>query len=146
MYNRLNDEIKQAMIEKNIDKKDVLKQIKSKSEALAKEDTLNGINKDINSYVQDAATKELKQLNQTLDAIKSKPESDLYKSTVYKIEIVKSYLPTQMSEDEIKAKIERIKSENADIDNKGRLTGIIMKELKGKADNATIAKIIKEIL
>ncbi len=136
LYEQIVADIKSAMLEKNTDKKDVLKQIKMKTDAIAKETKADVTDEMVNQ----AISKELKQLNQTLDAIKSKPDSDLYKSTVTKIDILKSYLPKQLSAEEIKAEIENIKANNSELKG-GQLLGVIMKTLKGKADN----KLIKEI-
>ena len=136
LYDVITADIKSAMIEKNVDKKNVLKQIKMKSDAIVKESK----SEMTDEVVQQAITKELKQLNQTFDAIKDKTDSELYISTVKKIEILKAYLPKQLSESEIKIKVDKIKAENPDM-KKGQLLGIIMRTLKGKADN----KIIKEV-
>ena len=136
LYNVITAEIKSAMIEKNVDKKDVLKQIKMKSDAIVKESK----SEMTDEVVQQAIAKELKQLNQTFDAIKDKTDTELYASTVKKIGILNSYLPKQLSEYEIKIEVDKIKAENPDM-KKGQLLGIVMKTLKGKADN----KVIKEV-
>lgn len=140
LYETIMSNIKDAMKEKNTTLKDVLKQVKSKVQATAKENKTE-ITDEI---VIDAINKELKQLNQTLDAIKSKPESELFKSTMEKITILKAYLPEQMSEDDIAIEIQKIISENSGIP-VGKLTGIVMKTLKGKADNKTIKKVFDKI-
>lgn len=140
LYETIMFNIKDAMKEKNTTLKDVLKQVKSKVQATAKENKTE-ITDEI---VIDAINKELKQLNQTLDAIKSKSESELFKSTMEKITILKAYLPEQMSEDDIAIEIQKIISENSGIP-VGKLTGIVMKTLKGKADNKTIKKVFDKI-
>ena len=140
LYETIMSNIKDAMKEKNTTLKDVLKQVKSKVQATAKENKTE-ITDEI---VIDAINRELKQLNQTLDAIKSKPESELFKSTMEKITILKAYLPEQMSEDDIAIEIQKIISENSGIP-VGKLTGIVMKTLKGKADNKTIKKVFDKI-
>lgn len=140
LYETIMSNIKDAMKEKNTTLKDVLKQVQTKAQATAKENKTE-ITDEI---VIDAINKELKQLNQTLDAIKSKPESELFKSTMKKITILKAYLPEQMSEDDIAKEIQKIISENSGIP-VGKLTGIVMKALKGKADNKTIKKVFDKI-
>lgn len=140
LYETVMSNIKDAMKEKNTILKDVLKQVQTKAQATAKENKTE-ITDEI---VIDAINKELKQLNQTLDAVKSKPESDLFMSTMEKITILKAYLPEQMSEDEIANEIKQIISENTDVPI-GKLTGIVMKSLKGKADNKVIKKVFDEI-
>ena len=141
LYETIMSNIKDAMKEKNTTLKDVLKQVQTKAQATAKESKTE-ITDEI---VIDAINKELKQLNQTLDAVKSKPESDLFKSTMEKITILKAYLPEQLSEDEIAKEIRKIMFENEGIPS-GKLTGIVMKTLKGKADNLTIKKVLDTII
>ena len=140
LYETITSNIKDAMREKNSTLKDVLKQVQAKAQATAKENKTE-ITDEI---VINSINKELKQLNQTLEAVKSKPESDLFKSTMEKITILKRYLPEQLSEDEIAKEIRRIKFENEGIA-PGKLTGIVMKQLKGKADNITIKKVLDSL-
>lgn len=141
LYETIQQNIKDAMKNKNTTLKDVLKQVQTKVQATAKEKKVE-ITDEI---VIDAVNKELKQLNQTLDAVKSKPDSELFKSTVEKINILKTYLPEQLSDDEIRAEVEKVISENADVP-KGKLTGMIMKQLKGRAEPARIKSVIDSLL
>lgn len=140
MYETIVSNIKYAMKNKNKNLKDVLKQVQIKAQATAKENKVEITDQ----IVIDAINKEIKQLNQTLDAIKSKPESDLFKSTIEKINILKTYLPEQLSEEEIEREIREIMFNNTGIPI-GRLTGIVMKTLKGKADNITIKKVLDRV-
>lgn len=140
IYEIILNDIKIAMKEKDTDKKDVLKQVQIKVQADSKENK-----KEItDEMVLSAITKELKQLNQTKDAISSKPDAPLYQSTTRKIDILNAYLPEQMSVDEIKTEIKKIMMNNPDVTG-GKLTGLIMKTLKGKADNKIIKECIDEV-
>lgn len=140
IYEIILNDIKIAMKEKDTDKKDVLKQVQIKVQADSKENK-----KEItDEMVLSAITKELKQLNQTKDAISSKPDAPLYQSTKRKIGILGTYLPEQMSVEEIKAEIKKIMINNPDVTG-GKLTGLIMKTLKGKADNKIIKECIDEV-
>lgn len=141
LYETILNDIKAAMKNKNTTLKDVLKQVQSKAQAIAKE-AKTEITDEI---TVEAINKELKQLNQTLDSIKSMSESNLFKSTTEKIEMLKKYLPEPLTEEEIAREIRRIMHSNDGV-SAGKLTGIIMKELKGKADNITIKKVIDNII
>ena len=141
LYETIMSNIKDAMKEKNTTLKDVLKQVQTKAQATAKENKTE-ITDEI---VIDAINKELKQLNQTLDAVKSKTESELFKSTMEKITILKAYLPEQMSEDDIAKEIRKIMFENEGAPSV-KLTGIVMKTLKGKADNVTIKQVLDTLI
>ena len=141
LYDVIMSDIKEAMKTKNICKRDVLKQVQSKAQADAKEKKVE-ISDEI---VLNAITKELKQLNQTKDAISSKPSSDLYKSTDEKILILQGYLPEQLSEEDCLHEVEKLLSSVQDLP-KGKCIGFVMKELNGKADKKLIKQCIDTLL
>lgn len=62
--------------------------------------------------------------------------------------IIESYLPEQMSEDELMLKVKEI-ADQAEIKDKtgfGKLMGLVMKELKGKADGNLIRQTVEKVL
>jgi len=65
----------------------------------------------------------------------------------FEIEILKSYLPTLMTEDEIEEAIHFVTSTmDASEFNTGRIMGAFNKEFKGKADNKIVSQKVKEFL
>jgi uncharacterized protein YqeY len=60
------------------------------------------------------------------------------------LEYIKPYLPTLMDEVLIRSILESYK--NTGIDDMGKMMGAFNKEYKGKADNALVSKIVKEVL
>ena len=60
------------------------------------------------------------------------------------LEYIKPYLPQMMDEVLIRSIIESYK--NTGILNVGQMMGTFNKEYKGKADNALVSKIVKEVL
>lgn len=141
MYNKVMSEIKEAMKNKETDKRDVLKMAVAKAQAIAKESKCDVDN----NIMMTAIQKELKQLSQTKDSLKGKEDSDLYKSTLYKIEILNAYLPKMMDEEAVAETVELLLS-NKGINNKGAAMKIVMADLKGKADNKVISKCVDEFL
>lgn len=135
MFKKIQDEIKSAMRDKDIDKKGVLKMVSSKAQMIAKEKKSDVTDE----IVSNAIKKELKQLNQTKDSLKGYEDSDLFKSTMNKIQILSGYLPKEMNKEEVEAKVAEILSK-VDYPNFGAKMKAVMAELKGKADN----KVIKE--
>ena len=57
-------------------------------------------------------------------------------------------MPKQLSEDEIKEKIKLKLNEidNVSLKDMGRLMGLLMKEMSGKADGKIISKVLKKQL
>jgi len=64
------------------------------------------------------------------------------------IEILKKYLPEQLSEEELKKLVEEsiAKTGAKEIKDMGRIMADLMPKVKGKADNSDISRIIKELL
>ena len=75
--------------------------------------------------------------------------TDLIEETKQKIAILESYLPQQLSEEEIKQAIEAIMQEKQLLPEK-KSQGIIMKEMmaryKGQTDGKTVNKVLGTIL
>ena len=63
------------------------------------------------------------------------------------IEILKKYLPEQLSDEELKKLIEEsvAKTEAKEMKDMGRVMADLMPKVKGRADNSEISRIIKEI-
>lgn len=141
MHNNIQAAIKDAMKSKDVDKRDALKMALSKAQAIAK-DKKSDITDDI---MLDGIRKELKQLNQTKDSLESRQESDLYKSTIYKIEVLSGYLPAMISGNELVGKVNEI-LHAVGATNKGQCMKSVMAELKGKADNKEIANCVDNYL
>ena len=65
------------------------------------------------------------------------------------IEILKAYLPEEMGEEEIKAKVKEIAEKleiEANMKSMGKLMKSVMAELKDKADGSAVNKAVKEFL
>ena len=88
---------------------------------------------------------ELKQLEESLKEQKNALRDDLTQATQDKIEILRAMLPEQISDEELKAQIERIVSA---LDDKSFPSAIrqCMSELKSKADGGKIAQTLKAVL
>lgn len=62
--------------------------------------------------------------------------------------ILLTYLPEQLGEDEIRAEVQKTISELGASGNKdmGRVIGAVMAKLKGRVDGGAVSKIVKELL
>ena len=145
MYQKIHEAIKVAMKAKDTDKKDVLKMAVTKAQAIAKEQKC-----EVTDEIRlEGIQKELKQLNQTKDSLANCQDSDLYKSTMNKIAVLNEYLPKMMDEDEVMQAVRDILFRSTmDLKNlnKGAAMKLVMPQLKGKAENKTIAKCVDVVL
>ena len=92
-----------------------------------------------------------KELKQTKEELESIPDSrpELKEKAQQKIAIIESYLPKQMSDDEIRDALEKIIAEKG-LDHTKKSQGQVMKammaEYKGKTDGMTVARVLGTLL
>ncbi|MCH4019326.1 MAG: GatB/YqeY domain-containing protein [Erysipelotrichaceae bacterium] len=92
-----------------------------------------------------------KELKQTKEELESIPDSrpELKEKAQQKIAIIESYLPKQMSDDEIREALEKIIAEKG-LDHTKKSQGQVMKammaEYKGKTDGKTVSKVLGTLL
>lgn len=153
LYLQIKEEIKTAMKNKDTEKRDVLKMVVDKAKAIVKEKNPTNVTEDIpDNVILQAIQKEVKQLNQTKDALKDKENTDLYASTTLKIGILSEYLPTQMTENELEKYIESelIELTGVNVEISPKIKGMVMKnimpKLKGKADSRLINQVVDRLL
>ncbi|MBR3693422.1 MAG: GatB/YqeY domain-containing protein [Erysipelotrichales bacterium] len=94
--------------------------------------------------------KELKQTNETLSTI-PESRSEMIADTKRKIEIIQSYLPKQMSKEEVKEyiiqKINGLKEKGEEVPELSpkNYNKMLMSELAGRSDGKTIASAVVEL-
>lgn len=146
LYLEIKNQIKNAMKNKDSVTRDCLKMVVDKARNIQKEKSTNNVSEDISDDVMIQAVKsELKQLNQTKDALKGKETSELYLETEHKMAILNVYLPTQMTGEELgRAVFNIINAGN--YANFGDAMRDVMKELRGKADNKLIKETVEKYI
>ena len=142
---KINDEIKLSMKEKNVDKLSALRSVKS---AILLELTKDGKTNMSDEIAIQIISKLVKQRKESASIFKSKNRLDLEKEELSQIKYLEVYLPKQLSEDEIEEYIRAKLNEmdNVSLKDMGRLMGLLVKELSGKADGKIISKILKRKL
>lgn len=138
LLEKINGEIKEAMVSKDADKRDVLRSIKSRANLMAKEGHTE-INDDL---IIKAVQKEMKEMTQALTSFKDNTDNDVYKSYKYRLSLIEKYLPSMMSEEEVVEAVKNILS-NLEDASFGEKMKAVMSELKGKADGKLIQKAVK---
>lgn len=144
LLKQLRKENMQAMKDRDNVKKGVLSLVIS-AIALAEKESGTELSKaDELTYVQ----KELKQQRESL-AETPASRTDLIEETNKKIAILESYLPKQLSDEEIKEAVEKImKDQNLEPVKKsqGKIMKTIMAEYKGQVDGKRVNQILGTIL
>lgn len=86
----------------------------------------------------------VKQRKDSIEQFEKGGRRDLVEAEKAEMIILETYLPVQMSKEEVTVYIKKKISEAGGVDNskKGQFMGSIMKDLKGKADGALVKEII----
>tara|TARA_B100001115_G_scaffold180703_1_gene173519 strand:- start:247 stop:702 length:456 start_codon:yes stop_codon:yes gene_type:complete len=142
---KINNEIKLSMKEKNVDKLAALRSVKS---AILLELTKDGKTNMSDEIAIQIISKLVKQRKESASIFKSKNRADLEKEELSQIKYLEVYLPKQLSEVEIEEYITTKLNEidSVSLKDMGRLMGLLMKELSAKADGKIISKILKKKL
>jgi len=87
--------------------------------------------------------KEAKQRRDSIEQYRAGNREDLALHEESELKVIEGFLPEKMGEDEVRAEIKKIISINEGQDF-GRTMGMVMGQLKGKADGALVQRIVRE--
>jgi uncharacterized protein YqeY len=141
-------DMKSAMKAKDQDKLRVLRSLKTAimekeiSERKAGEANLN------DEQVTQVLMKAAKQRKDSIEQFEEAGRDDLASKERVELEIIESYLPEMMGEEEIRELVQRrIKELGAtSMSDMGKVMGALMPEVKGKADGSLVNKVVREEL
>lgn len=141
-------DLKQAMKNKEQDKLRVLRSIKSKLLEREISERKGGEGEISDEQTIEVLMKAAKQRKESIEQFEKGDRNDLADAEKEELEIINSYLPEMLSEEEVrditKEKIEELGAE--DISDMGQVMGVLMQELKGKAEGSVVSKVVKEEL
>lgn len=148
LYDRIQQDMKEAMKARDSLKTNTLRSVISsvKMYLASSEEARSGELTD--EIVIGLVRKEAKKREESIEAYRKAERNDLVQSESEELEILKSYLPEEMSPDEIRAvalkTIEDLKANNpSDL---GKVMRELMVRLKGKVDGKLVNKIVRELL
>ena len=92
--------------------------------------------------------KEVKKRKESIALYKQGKRDDLVEKETKELAILQAYLPEQMSEDEVRKIVEQTISETgaSSIADMGKVMGILMPKVKGKADGSLVSNLVKQAL
>ena len=142
---RINADIKAAMLAKERKKLDALRAVKSAILLLK----TNGSGDAISEEAEIACLQKLvKQRKESAELYKPQNRMDLYEDEAFQQAVIEAYLPEQMSEEEIRTELQKIISETgaSSVKDMGKVMGAAQKAFAGRADNKVVSTIVKELL
>jgi uncharacterized protein YqeY len=140
---KVNAEIKTAMLAKDAKKLEALRGIKAV--VLLLKTSPEGLTED---SVNKALQKEVKKRKESAEIYKSQNRADLEGEEMFQAAVIEAYLPKQMGEDDIKVELVKIiasvgASGPGDV---GKVMGAASKAFAGKADNKIVSALVKQLL
>jgi uncharacterized protein YqeY len=143
---QIEADIKKAMLAKNKDELRALRAIKSMI-LLAQSEKGASDQLSAESEIK-ILQKAAKQRTDSLTLYKEQKRDDLAEIEAGELEVIKRYLPEQLSEEDLAKKIGEIieKVGATSMQDMGKVMGIASKELAGKSDGKTISQVVKKLL
>ncbi|RBP94091.1 hypothetical protein DFO70_105335 [Cytobacillus firmus] len=144
LLERLNEDMKQAMRNKEKEKLTVIRMIKAslQNEAIK-------LGEDLNEEQElTVLSREVKQRKDSLHEFEKAGREDLVEKIRTELQYVELYMPKQLSEDEVSKIVaetvaETGASSKADM---GKVMAAIMPKVKGKADGSLVNKLVQQHL
>ncbi|NRG43981.1 GatB/YqeY domain-containing protein [Bacillus sp. CRN 9] len=144
LLERLNEDMKQAMRNKEKEKLTVIRMIKA---SLQNESIKQG--KDLTEDQElTVLSREVKQRKDSLHEFNKAGREDLVEKIRTELQYVELYMPEQLSEEEVSQIVQQTVQETgasskADM---GKVMSAVMPKLKGKADGSLINKLVQQHL
>lgn len=142
---QINIDIKEAMKDRNVDKLAALRAVKS---AIILEATKKGIEKVSDEVSLSLISKLVKQRKDSAAIFIDQNRKDLADDETIQISYLQEYLPAQMSEEEALKIVREVIAQlgGSSSANMGKCMKLILDRIKGKADGALIAKLVRKEL
>jgi uncharacterized protein YqeY len=144
---QINNDIKQAMLNKD---KAVLESLRAiKSAILLLKTGKDAVNGEVSEAAEIAMLQKLvKQRKEAAEIFVQQNRKDLADDELFQAGIIERYLPKQLSREEIEADVKAIIAEVGASSPKdmGKVMGQASKHFAGKADNRVVSEIVKSLL
>jgi len=146
LLEKVNADIKTAMLAKEKEKLEAIRAIKS---AILVALTEKGASDTLSEEAEvRLLQKQVKQRRETADIYKQQNREDLAGKEILEADIIEAYLPKQMTAEEIEAVlktiIEQVSAKTPS--DMGKVMGVASKQLAGKADGRIISETVKRLL
>ena len=144
---RITDEMKAALLGGNRFRGDVLRNVKAailnEEVSLGKRD--EGLN---DAEVEKVLAREVKKRVESAELYRSNGRAELAEPEEQEAEILREFLPEQLSEAEVMAIVEDVvvSMDDVSIQKMGQVIGAVKQKVGNAADGALIARIVKEKL
>lgn len=146
LYDTINDEIKRAMLAKDRIRLETLRGIKKE---MLEAKTAKGAPAELTEEAIIAILQRMiKQRKDSAEIYTSSGRDELAENEVEQLNVIREFLPKQLSEEELELEITKIITETSATSMKemGKVMGIATKSLAGKAEGRAISAMVKKLL
>lgn len=101
-----------------------------------------------NDEIMEVIAGEIKKRKDSIEQFQAGGRNDLAEKEKMEMEILVAYLPEQLSEEEVRNEVQAVINQLGvrDMKEMGKVIGVVMAKLKGRADGGSVSKIAKELL
>lgn len=141
---RLNNDMKQAMKDKDKVRLSVIRMVRTAMKNLEIDAKRELSDEDIITIMN----RELKQRRDSLQAFEAGGRQDLVEETNSEIQVLMSYLPEQLSEDEVRAIVKEVIAATGATgkSDMGKVMSALMPKVKGRADGKLVNQVVSQEL
>lgn len=141
---KLQAALKEAMVNKDNARRDVIRMVMSaiKQVEVDSKKTLGA--EDVVAILQ----KEAKTRRETIDEQQKAGRADLAEQEIQELHILESFLPEQLSREAILTLAQDAVAQTgaASVKDMGKVMGVLMPKVKGKADGNLVNQVVRELL
>lgn len=141
---KLNDALKQAMKNKDIERRDTLRLINAAIKQVEVDERRDLSDEEIMDILQ----KEAKKYRETISELENTGRTEEAQQRQFELNILEEFLPRQLTREEIVAMVDEAIAQTGASSPKemGKVMGVISPQTKGRADGKLVSEIVREKL
>ena len=142
LFERISEDMKTAMKEKSEQSLSTLRMVK----AALKNKQIDLMRELQDEEIVAVLQTQLKQLQESLDGAVKAGRAELQAKAEAEMAVIKSYLPAELSDEELTAAVKEVLGDVGEAGkDMGKLMGLVMQKLKGKASGTRVRQKVEEI-
>ncbi|MBI5732736.1 GatB/YqeY domain-containing protein [Candidatus Jorgensenbacteria bacterium] len=149
LQEKINEDLTSALKQRETDRYETLRLlIAAIHNRVIEKRTKSGSDKLTDEEVLEIVKREVKKRKEAIEFYDKAGRDDRSNREKIEISVISVYLPTELDIDQIKKVVREIVSPLGGLSDKdfGRVMGLVMKQLKGKADAQVVGGVVKEMI
>ena len=144
LLNRLTEELKEALRAGNHTKLSVIRLLKSSIKNREIEKMAPLTDEEVIGIIMTA----LKQRRESIEQFQKGGREDLVRKEKSELEVLQTFLPQQLSEEELVGEIQAVIREvgASSLKDMGKVMKIVMVRVRGRAEGARVSSLVKELM